>query len=150
MPLKQQIQEDLKKALKAREEPKVGALRMLLAAIQNREKAGTKETELKDQEVQEVVFSEIKKRREATEAYEKGGRPELAAKEQADVAIFQAYLPEQLSQEELLNIVKEAIEETGASGPRDMGKVIGLVMERVKGRAEGAQVSGMVKEGLSS
>ncbi|MFH1584978.1 MAG: GatB/YqeY domain-containing protein [Patescibacteria group bacterium] len=150
MPLKQQIQEDLKKALKAREEPKVGALRMLLAAIQNREKAGTKETELKDQEVQEVVFSEIKKRREATEAYEKGGRPELAAKEQADVAIFQAYLPEQLSQEELLNIVKEAIEEIGASGPRDMGKVIGLVMERVKGRAEGAQVSGMVKEGLSS
>lgn len=145
--LKEQITEDMKKALKERDKIKLSTTRLLLSELKNAEIA--KGRELEEEEVFEVVNREIRRRNEAKEQYEKGGRPDLFEKENKEAEILKGYLPPQLSEEEIANIVAEAITETGASTLRDMGRVMGLVMPKVKGRAEGAKISEIVKARLS-
>jgi uncharacterized protein YqeY len=169
------IQEDLTTALKEKREIEVSALRMLKAAIFNKEKEKRyklskekseaelekmgkeseeakkleKESALTDEEVIEVISSEIKKRKEAIDLYEKGNRPELAGKEKKEVEILQSYLPEQLSEEEIKKIAEETIRKVGAEEVKDMGKVMGIITSQVKGKADMSLVSKIVKESLS-
>ncbi|MBI2098149.1 MAG: GatB/YqeY domain-containing protein [Candidatus Wildermuthbacteria bacterium] len=147
MQLKEQIQNDLKNALRARNELEVSVLRMLLAALINKEKE--RGLEITDGEAQNILLTEVKKRKEAAEAFAKGGRGEMAEKERKEMAILQQYLPEQLSEEEIRKLVKEAIGQTGAKTPQDMGKVMAVLMPSVKGKADGALVSALVKELLA-
>ncbi|GBC86429.1 hypothetical protein HRbin12_00418 [bacterium HR12] len=144
--LREQVQRDLTEAMKARDAVRVGALRMLLTAIVNREKELRRE--LTDDEVREVAAREVKRRTESIEAFERGARADLVAKETAERAILQAYAPEQLGEAELDRIVAEAIAEVGAAGPGDLGKVMGRVMPKVRGRADGALVQRKVRERL--
>jgi len=153
MSLKDKIQGDLKASLKARDQVRSLTLRMLLAAMVNKEKealrqAQGKDEELSDEEMQAVVASEAKKRRESMDAFEKGGRPELAEKEKAELEVLLFYLPEQFTEEEIRALVKEAIQAVGASGAKDIGKVMGELAPKVKGKADGAMVSKIVKESL--
>ena len=147
MQLKEQIQSDLKNALRARNELEVSTLRMLLASLINKEKE--RGLEITDEEAQGILLTEVKKRKEAAEAFAKGGREEMAEKERKEMAILQQYLPEQLAEEEVRKLVKEAIEQTGAKIPQDMGKVMAVLMPRVRGKADGALVSALVKEFLA-
>lgn len=150
--LKQTIQKDLFQAVKEGDEITRSTLRLLLAGILNKEKEKkykTSKEELTDEEIIEIVFSEIKKRKEAIVEYERGGRKDLADKEKAELEVLQKYLPEQLSEQELKKIVKEAIEKVGAKEIKDIGKVMAEIMPKVKGRADGSQVSKIVKELLT-
>ena len=141
------ISADLKNAQLARDEVKTSTLRLLLSEIKNAEieKGGV----LGDEEIVSIVQKEIKKRKEAALGFRSGAREEQAQKEDSEAAILQAYLPSQLSTEELTKIIEESINELGANSVADMGKVIGVVMGKVKGQAEGGVVSGLVKERLS-
>ena len=143
--MKQNIQEELKAALLQRDELKTGTLRMLLAALVNKEKEKN-EGPLTEEQTQGVILSEAKKRKEAIEAFTKGGRPEMAEKERKELEILQKYLPEQLAEEEVRKLVEEAIAQTGAATPQDMGKVMAALMPKVKGKADGAFVSALVNE----
>lgn len=165
MTLKQQIHQDLNEAIKKKEEQRSLVLRMLSAAILNREKEKryklskekpefskedlVKESQLTDEEVIEVISSEIKKRKEAALEYEKGERGDLAEKEKNEIEILQKYLPEQLSEEEIKKLAKEAIEKVGAKELKDLGRVMQELMPQLKGRAEGAIISKIVKELLT-
>jgi len=152
MILKEKIQDDLQEALKGKEKLKTSVLRLLLAAILNKEKEKRfrlkrgEDTPLTDEEIIDVISSEIKKRKEAAELYVGGGRSELADKEKKEIGILQGYLPEQMPEEELKKIVKEAIAKTGAKEQKDMGKVMAELMPRVKGRADNSLISKIVKE----
>jgi uncharacterized protein len=163
--LKTKIQEDLKTALIGKKELELSVLRMLLAAINNKEtekktkiwkeKPNTtpekiqKEAELADEEIFDVIASETKKRKEAIELYEKGGRQELADKEKKEIVILQKYLPAQMSEDEIKKIVEAAIKKTGAAGIKEMGKVMGIITPQVKGKADMSLVSKIVKESLN-
>lgn len=155
MPLKEKLQQDLNSALKAREDLKRLVLSTLLSAIHNKEiekrtvQKLQEAAELTDEEIIKVIQSEIKKRKEAAELYEKGGRIELAQKEKDETNILLQYVPEQINQEELRKIIKEVVLETGAKEIKDMGKVIAGVMAKVKGAASGNEVSRIVKEELT-
>jgi len=162
MALKGNIRENLKEAVKNREELKFSVLRLLLAAIFNKEKEKRyklskekpelsgeeleEESQLNDEEVIEVISSEVKKRKESILEFEKGKREDLVEKEKKELDILQKYLPEQLSEEELQKLAKEAIDKTGAKEIKDMGKVMQEVMPKVKGKADGTLVSKIVKE----
>jgi len=159
--LKETIQADLKETLPQRDELKISVLRMLRAAIFNKEKekraklSKTEEIEkleelskLTDEEVLEVISSEVKKHKDSIEQYEKGNRQDLAGKEKKELKILMNYLPEQISEEELRKLVKEKIDELGASGPKDIGKVMGVLMPQLKGKAEGNLVSKIVQKEL--
>ena len=145
MPLLQKVDEDLKTAMKARDELKVSALRMLKAAASNAAIAKGKAS-LEDTELFDVIGKLIKQREESVEAYTKGNRPELAEKEKKEATILRAYLPAAMPDEELKAIVQAAIQETGASGPQGMGAVMKTVLPRVAGRADGKKVSALVSE----
>ena len=140
--LKDNIKNNLTQAQKERDELKVSTLRMLLSAIKYFEiaKKGTS-YQATEAEIIDVIGKEAKKRKEAIELYQKGNRPELAEKEAKELAILQRYLPEQLDEEELKRIVEEAVKQIGALSPKDTGKVMGVVMPKVKGRADGKRVS---------
>lgn len=162
MALKEKIHQDLMRALKEKDEFCSSALRLLAAAILNKEKEKrykisqenpdfkeeelVKESQLTDEEIIEVVSSEIKKNKEAIIEFEKGKREDLVEKEKKAIEVWQKYLPEQLAEEEIKKLVKEAIEKTGAKELKDMGKVMAELMPKVKGKAEGSQVSKIVKE----
>ena len=162
MPLKLKIQDDLKSALKEKREIDLSVLRMLSAAIFNREidkrtKAWkekpelsaeelNKESQLVEEEITKIISSEIKKRKEAVDLYKKGNRAELAEKENKEIKILQSYLPKQLSEEEVRNIAKRMIEKTGAKDIKSMGMVMKEVMPEVKDRADNSLVSRVVKE----
>ncbi len=164
--LKQKIQNDVKEALKAGNEVCLSTLRMLLASILSKEKEKRykisksetglaeeelrKKSELKDEEIVEVIFSEIKKRKDAAAMFKQGNRPGLAEKEEKEIGILQKYLPEQISEEELKKIAKSAIEKTGAKGIKEMGKVMAEMMLKVKGKADAGLVSKIVKDFLSN
>ncbi len=160
--LKQKIQKDLFQAVKEGDEITRSTLRLLLAGILNKEKEKkykTSKEELTDEEIVEIVFSEIKKRKEAIVEFEKGGRKDLSDKEKAELEILQKYLPEQLSEQELKKIVKETIAAYKASlalserekiGIKDIGKVMAEIIPKVKGKTEGGLVSKIVKELLTS
>ncbi len=165
MLLQVKIQEDLKTALLEKRELELSVLRMLLSAVNNKETEKKtkiwkekpdlapekiqKEAELADEEIFDVISSEIKKRREAIEGFEKGGRKESADKERKELAILQKYLPEQIPEDELKKVVQEAIKKTGAKEIKDMGKVMGSITAQVKGKADMSQVSQIVKESLT-
>ena len=147
MNLLQQVDEDLKSAMKARDELKVSALRMLKAAASNAAIQKGK-ADLADAEAMEVIAKLIKQRDESVEAYTKGNRPELAEKERKEAAILKAYLPAAMPDEELKAIIQAAVKETGAGGPQGMGAVMKAVLPRVAGRAGGGKVSQFVREAL--
>jgi uncharacterized protein len=143
MSILEQVQADTRAAMKAGERDRVAALRLLANALQQEAKVGG------DDEVG-VLQRERKKRLEAAEAFRKGGSEDRAAAEEAESELIEGYLPEQLSDEELGELVSSAIEEAGATEAREMGKVMSLVMPRVQGRADGKRVSGAVRERLES
>ncbi|MEV8095873.1 GatB/YqeY domain-containing protein [Kitasatospora sp. NPDC085879] len=147
--LKQQLQEDLTAAIKARDELRSSTLRLTLAAVTSEEVAGKTKRELSDSEVLKVIAREAKKRREAAEAFDNAGRAESAAQERAEGEVLAGYLPQQLSDEELAAIVAEAVAESGASGPQAMGAVMKLVRPKVGDRAEGGRVAAAVKAALA-
>lgn len=152
MGLKEKVDEDLKNALKSGEATRVSVLRMLSAAIHNKEiekrtklaKEGKSPEPLAEEEVLAALSSEAKKRRESVESFEKVGRHDLAAKEKEELAILNQYLPAQLSEEAVSSAVAEAIAATAASGPKDAGKVLGYLSAKLKGRADMAAVAKMV------
>lgn len=146
--LKDRLRTDLTAAMKARDALRASTLRMTLTEVTNAEVAGTSARELSDAEVLEVLDREAKKRREAADAFEQAGRGELAGKERAEGEIIAEYLPAQLSDEELTVIVSSAVDEVGASGMKDMGKVMKVVQPQVKGRAEGGRVAAAVRSRL--
>lgn len=148
--LKDQLRTDLTTAMKARDDVRSSTLRMILTAVTNAEVAGKVAKELTDDEVLTVLAAEAKKRREAAVAFEEGDRPESAAKERAEAAVIQDYLPEQLGPEEIAAIVTAAVEQAGAAGAgaKAMGQVMGLVQPQVKGRADGAAVAAEVRRQL--
>lgn len=145
--LKNKIREDMKAAMKAKEKERLGAIRMLLAAIQTEETSGTKH-ELTDEDVLKVVAREIKKRRESAEIYQENGRDDLAQAELAEVAVLEDYQPAQLSDDELNLLVDEAIAETGATSMKEMGQVMKVATEKAAGQADGKRLSGAVKARL--
>src|SRR5712671_2687857 len=144
--LRDRIADEMRAAMKAREQARVSTLRMLMAAMKNMQVK--KGHELDDEEVVEVIAREAKRRRESMDAFEKGGRPELVEKEGAELAVLESYLPERLSDEELAALVDEAIAETGASSPKEIGNVMKALMPKVKGRADGSAVSTAVRARL--
>ncbi len=171
MNLKEKLQQDVKDALKSGDSKKRMVLGMVMSAIKNKEIE--KRGELSEEDIVAVVSSEIKKRRDSVEQYEKGGRPELAEGERKEAEMLMAYMPEQMSEEDVRDEVKKAITETGlgvgsrrGKGPnevgtpqkagnsvakdmKEMGKVIGAVMAKIKGKVDGQTVSRLVKEELS-
>jgi uncharacterized protein YqeY len=146
--LRESIANDMREAMKAREQVRVGTLRMLMTAVKNSEVE--KLHDLSDDEVIEVIAREAKRRCESIEAFEKGGRADLVEKESGELAVLEAYLPEKPSDEELAVLVDQAIAETGASAPKQMGEVMKALMPKLRGRADGAQVSAMVKARLGA
>ncbi|QGV79382.1 GatB/YqeY domain-containing protein [Streptomyces ficellus] len=150
--LKSTLQEDLNAAIKERDELRSSTLRLTLSAITKEEVSGKEKRELSDDEVQKVIAKEAKKRREAAEAFAQGGRAEQAERERAEGVILDAYLPQQLSDDELKQIVAQAVDEAkaaGAEGPRAMGAVMKIVNPKVAGRAEGGRVAAVVKQLLA-
>ncbi|MEI5098659.1 GatB/YqeY domain-containing protein [Streptomyces sp. PmtG] len=150
--LKSKLQDDLNAAIKGRDELRSSTLRMTLAAVTKEEVAGTEKRVLSDDEVQKVITREAKKRREAAEAFENGGRPAQAEREKAEGEVLAGYLPQQLADDELERIVAEAVAEAkaaGAEGPRAMGQVMKIVNPKVAGQAEGGRVAAAVKRLLA-
>lgn len=147
--LKQRLQDDLTTAIKGRDELRSATLRLTLSAITKEEVAGAQARELSDDEVLQVITREAKKRREAAEAFEKGGRQKSAERERAEGEVLAAYLPKQLGDEELAEIVGAVIKESGAGGPQAMGVVMKLVNPKVAGLAEGGRVAAEVRRQLA-
>ena len=147
MDLKAQLTEDLKSALRSGDKLRTSVIRLLTALIKNREVE--KRGPLTDPEVIQAVSASCKQRQEAIEQYRQGGRQDLVDKETAELAILQSYLPAALSTEEIQTLVREAIRDSQASSPREMGKVMALLMPKVAGRADGKVVSTLVREMLS-
>ena len=147
--LKERLHSDLTTAMRARDEVRIATLRMSLTAITNAEVAGKQAKQLSDDDVLAVLTKEAKKRREAAEAFRDGGRPESADTEDAEAAIIAEYLPAPLTDDELRSLIDDAIAETGAESPRDMGTVMRVLTPRVAGRADGKMVAAAVKDRLA-
>jgi uncharacterized protein YqeY len=144
MSIKDMLNQDMKAALKAGEKDRLSVIRMAKSAILYAEKE--KLHELNDEEIIGVLFREVKKRKQDMEEYRRLGKEEVAKSLEQEIAILSGYLPQPLTQEELEEIIRQTISEVGANGMKDMGKVIGAVMPKVKGRADGSQVSSLVKK----
>lgn len=142
------IRQDLKQAQLDGDEVKVSTLRLLISEIQNSQIKKGPESVLTDEEIISIIQREIKNRKEAAEGFRKGGREDSAKKEEAEQKILEVYLPAQLTTGELTQIIETSINEIGATSMSDMGKVISLVMGKVKGRSDGGSVSAIVKEKL--
>ena len=155
MGLKEQLQEDMRKAAKERDSLALSALRMAVAAIQNREIDAVTRKEmpsggvLPDEAIFKLIVTMVKQRREAIELYVKGNRPELAAKEEGEIAVLERYLPKALSAAEVEALVREAIAETGVKAASDMGRVMKALMPKVAGRADGKAVNEAVRRLLA-
>ncbi len=145
--LKDRIREDLKKAMKEKDEVKVRTLRMVISAIRNFEVEKMKEAS--DEDVIAVLQREAKRRREAIDQYKSAGREDLASEEEKELKVIESYLPEQMSDEEIESLAKEIIEEVGAKSLKDIGKVMKEIMPKVKGRADGKRVNEIVRKLLS-
>lgn len=148
MTLKERITEDMKNAMRAKDAERLGTIRMLLAAIKQKEvdeKADTSDDAL----VVSIVDKAIKQRKDAAEQYTAGGRPELADKEKAEILVLEAYLPQRLNADEIAAAIQAIVAELGASGPGDMGKVMGAAKQRLAGQADMGQVSAAVKAALA-
>ena len=155
MGLKERIRQDMQKAAKERDSLALSALRMAVAAVKNREiEAVTRKelpagADLPDETLLKVIATMVKQRRESADLFRKGNRPELAEKEEAEIVILERYLPKALSPEEVEALVREAISETGAKGPSEMGSVMKAVMPKVAGRADGKAVNETVRRLLA-
>ena len=149
MALKEKLQSDLTSAMRARDELRSGTIRMVLTAIKNEEVSGKEARELSDSEIITVLSREAKKRREAAEAYEQAGAKDRASNEKAEGVIIAEYLPAQLSEAEIKDLIAAAITETGAAGPQQMGLVMKSIQPKIAGRADGGLVSSLVKAALS-
>jgi len=163
--LKKKIKAELKEALKGKKETEISTLRMLLASVLNKEKEKRyrltkekpelkegeleKESQLTDEEIVEVIFSEVKKRKEAIVEFKKGEREDLAEKEKKEIEVLKKYLPEQLSEQDIKKLAQEVIKKANITSPKDMGRVMSELMPKVKGKADGGQVSRIVRELLS-
>ena len=146
MSLKEQLTADMKEAMKNKEKERLAVIRMVRGAIRQQEIDGQKE--LGEEDVIAVISKEVKMRRDSIEEFQKGGREDLVEKTQAEIDVLLPYLPAQLSEDEVRELVKAAVEQTGASTPKDMGKVMGVLMPKVKGRADGKMVNTIVKSFL--
>ena len=155
MGIKEKLQEDMRKAAKERDSLALSALRMAVAAVRNREIDAVTRKEmpsggvLPDEAILKVIVTMVKQRREAIELYVKGNRPELAAKEEAEIAVLERYLPKALSAAEIEALVRDAIAETGAMARSDMGRVMKALMPKVAGRADGKAVNEAVRRLLA-
>ena len=147
MPLREQLNEDIKTAMKAREAEKLAALRLMLSAVKQREV--DERISLDDAGVISVVEKMIKQRKDSIEQFEKAARQDLADKEKFEISVIEGYLPKQLSAAEVDAVIAEAIASTGAKSPADMGKVMGVVKPKLAGRADMGKVSGLVKAKLA-
>ncbi|MFA6851182.1 MAG: GatB/YqeY domain-containing protein [Selenomonadaceae bacterium] len=150
MSLKEQLTEDMKTAMKAKAEGKqrLSVIRMVRSAVRQIEIDDKKE--LNDNEVIDIIMKEVKMRKDSIEEFKKGNRNDLVVQTEAEIAVLMPYLPQQLSEEELRSIIKEAVEKSGASSQKEMGKVMGLLMPKVKGRADGKLVNMIVRDILNS
>lgn len=162
MTLKEKINQDFKEALKSKEALKVSVLRMVNSSVKNREmdkraklmKSGIsddtleQESQLNDEEILYVLSSELKKRKDSIQQYEQGGRSELAEQEKQEAKILSVYLPEPMVEEEIRKVIGESIKESGACGAQDLGKVMKVLMPKIKGKADGNLVNKIVKEEL--
>lgn len=147
--LKQQIQEELRQSMLAKDALKTSVLRMLLSAINYYEiQKGGAGYVASDEDVLSVVQKEVKQRKDSIEQFQKAGRAELVDKETKELELLQKYLPQQLNDEEIRRLVQEAINQTGVSSPADIGKVMGALMPKIKGKADGGIVSKIVRETL--
>ena len=147
MSITESVQSDLSAATKAQDRPRLAALRLLMDALQKEAKQAR--GDLDEQQEIAVLKRERKRRAEAAEAYRKGGRDDAATAEEAEAEIIDAYLPAQISDDELQQLIADAVAETGAASPKEMGKVMSAVMARAQGRADGRRVSELVKERLA-
>ena len=144
MTLREKLEEDIRNAMRGREQARLDTLRFLKSQVQLTEKDQRKA--LDEAGVIEVIAKQARERRESLEMFKQGNRPDLVAKESAALAVLEEYLPAQLSREELTQIIQQVIQEVGATSPRDRGKVMGRVMPQVRGRADGAEVNALVTE----
>ena len=145
----QRIQADMTAAMKSRDAETLSTLRMLKTALLEAKTRKPKDAALSADEEIEILMRYAKKRREAIEEFRKVGRADLVASEEREIRVTARYLPEELGEEEILARIREAVAKTGAAGPKDMGKVIGVVMAEARGRVEGGTVSRLVREILS-
>jgi uncharacterized protein len=144
--LKERLNQDMKQSLKAHDAARLSAIRMIISAVRNKEIDSRKDMD--DEGVLSVLSTSAKQRRESIEQYEKAGRQDLVDKEKAELEVIMSYMPQQMGREEIEALVKEAIAESGAAGPNDMGKVMKVLMPKVKGRADGKLVNEVVKAAL--
>jgi len=140
--LKQKFVDDLKQAMKAGDKLKRSVIRMVLAAIQNAEIA--KQANLDESDILGIVAKEVRQRKESIEAFKQGDRPELAAQEEAEMAILKEYLPQQMTRQEIIDAARKVIEEVGAQEPRDKGKVMSKLVAQLKGQADGREINAIV------
>lgn len=162
MSLKEKIQADIKKAMQDKDQIRVSVLRMVLAAVFNKEKEKRMKlaksgeeiekleemSKLTDEEIIAVISSEAKKHKDSIEQYQKGNRSDLVGQEQKELEILKEYLPEQMPEDEIRKLVKEKIDQLGASGPQDIGRIMGALMAQIKDKADGSLVSRIVQEEL--
>jgi uncharacterized protein YqeY len=147
MTLKQQITEDMKTAMRAKETARLGAIRLLLAAMKQREV--DERIELTDADIVTIIEKMLKQRRDSINQYEAANRQDLADVEKFEVTVLQSYMPQQLSEAEITSAIAEVIAATGAAGPQDMGKVMAAIKPKLAGRADMGKVSGLIKAQLS-
>jgi len=145
--LKERLTEDLKQAMKSGDTLKRSAIRLLMAAIKNAEIA--KQKELEDGDILGIIAKEIRQRRESIEAFKSGNRQDLVAKEEAELVTLEGYLPPQMSREEIIKAARQVIQEVGARGPGDKGKVMPQLIAQLKGRADGQEINAVVTELLA-
>lgn len=146
MALKEQLSKDLTDAMRASDEVRKSTLRMLMTAINSAEVSGSERKELTDDQVMQVIGKQVKQRRESIDEFTKAGRNDLADKEAAELKVLQAYMPEQMGRDQIAAEVKKAMEETGAAGPADKGKLMKVLMPRLSGKAEGRDINAVVTE----
>lgn len=146
--LKQKLMDDLKQAMKSGDEVKRSAIRLLMAAIKNAEIA--RQASLEDADIFGIIAKEIRQRKESIEAFKQGNRQDLVAREEAELAILEKYLPQQVTREEIVEAARRIIEEVGAQGPRDKGNVMPKIIAQLKGRADGREINAVVTELLAS
>ena len=146
--LRERLVEDQKTAMRAKAVERLSTIRMVRSEILNKDKEKGDETS--DEEILKLLQTMVKRREDAAEQYDKGGRPELAAKEREEIFVVQKYLPAQMGDEEIRQAAQAAIEEVGASSPKDMGKVMGVLSKQLAGQATGGRISQIVKEILSA
>lgn len=147
--MEEKIRQDLKGAMKEGQKKKVSSLRMLICEINNKKIADRIKEDLDDEKVVSIIQKMVRQHKESIEQFTQGGRDELVAKEKEELGVLEEYMPEQMSEEELASIIDACIREIGATEPKDMGKVMSAVMERVRGRSDGKAVNRIVKEKLS-